>query len=85
MFSKCKLIGCIKHTNCCHLTIFVISWVFATLFLTASLAGSDFCYNPDEVVQAYLNSKESGFDGIIFGFIIFYISVSALLFCAAEI
>jgi len=52
----------------------VLSWIFATLFLTASLAGSDFCYDPDQYVQTLLDQRSSGFEGIIVGFVVFYIS-----------
>lgn len=52
----------------------VLSWIFATLFLTASLAGSDFCINPDKNVQAILGQSADEFDGIIFSFVLFYVS-----------
>jgi len=52
----------------------VLSWLFATLFLIASLAGSDFCVNPDKNTQAILGQDEDEFQGIFFGFVIFYVS-----------
>lgn len=54
----------------------VLSWIFATVFLVASLAGADFCFSPDKYVEDVLNSMEDQFDGIIFGFIVYYVSVS---------
>ena len=58
----------------------ILFWAFATLFLVASLAGADFCVQPDEYMQAVLNRNQDKFDGVIFGFIIYYISVSIMLF-----
>lgn len=52
----------------------LLSWIFATLFLTASLAGSDFCYAPDQYVESLMDQRSSGFTGILFGFVLFYIS-----------
>ena len=57
----------------------ILFWAFATLFLVASLAGADFCVQPDEYVQAILNRNKDMFDGVIFGFIIYYISVNTMI------
>lgn len=66
----------IQYTIIWPLFVFflLLSWIFATLFLIASLAGADFCISPDKHVQAILNNEAANFDGIIFGFIIFYVS-----------
>lgn len=57
--------------------VLILSWIFAMLFLSASLAGSDFCINPDEHIESYFEShKEELFDSIMFGFVIYYVSVS---------
>ena len=53
-----------------------LSWIFATLFLSASLAGADFCFDPDAHVQAYLNEYSEQFQSIFFGFVLYYVSVS---------
>lgn len=54
--------------------VLILSWIFATLFLVASLAGADFCISPDQYVQSLLNRNADEFDGIIFGFVLYYIS-----------
>jgi hypothetical protein len=54
--------------------LLVLSWVFATLFLTTSIAGADFCITPDVYVTALLNKNKDKFDSAIFAFIIFYVS-----------
>ena len=54
----------------------ILSWVFAMLFLSASLAGADFCIDPDAYVQTFLNNNSEEFDSIMFGFIMYYVSVS---------
>ena len=58
-----------------------LSWIFATLFLSASLAGADFCIDPDAYVQAFLNEHSEEFQSIFFGFVLYYVSVSLFLFC----
>jgi len=60
--------------------LLVLSWILATLFLVLSVSGADFCISPDKHVQALLNRNEDQFDGIIFGFVIFYVSDSKCLF-----
>ena len=54
--------------------LLVLSWLLATLFLVLSISGADFCMSPDAHVQALLNRNGDQFDGIIFGFVIFYVS-----------
>lgn len=54
----------------------ILAWAFATLFLAASLAGADFCIQPDQVVIEILYKFEDNFSSAIFGFAIYYISVS---------
>lgn len=54
--------------------LLVLSWILATLFLVLSVGGADFCISPDAHVQTLLNRNEDQFDGILFGFIIFYVS-----------
>ncbi len=56
--------------------ILILSWVFAMLFLSASLAGADFCIDPDTIVQTYLNNHSEAFNSIMFGFMMYYVSVS---------
>ena len=70
------LTTCVKNALIWPLFIFflILSWLFATLFLVASLAGADFCFSPDEYVQTILTQNEDTFDGIIFGFITYYVS-----------
>lgn len=73
--SNC-LTRCIQYAIIWPLFIFflILCWIFATLFLVSSLAGADFCIEPDRHVQTLLNKNDDQFDGIIFGFIIFYVS-----------
>ena len=52
----------------------LLSWIFATLFLVFSLAGADFCIDPDGYVQILLDQSEDMFEGLIFGFIVYYVS-----------
>lgn len=52
----------------------VLAWIFATLFLVTSLAGSDFCVKPDVVVEGILRKHQDKFSSAIFQFIIYYIS-----------
>ena len=74
--SNC-LTRCIQYAIIWPLFIFflILCWIFATLFLITSLAGADFCVAPDRNVEELLNKRDGEFDGIIFGFIIFYVSV----------
>ncbi|KAL7531419.1 hypothetical protein ACHAXR_004030 [Thalassiosira sp. AJA248-18] len=72
---------CIQYTVIWPLFIFflVLSWIFATLFLVVSMGGADFCFSPDQHVQALLNKNSGDFDGLIFGFIIYYVSGCTIL------
>lgn len=60
--------------------ILVLSWVFAMLFLVTSIAGSDFCMDPDAHVQAILERVIYGSDGssmvesIMVDLVMFYIA-----------
>jgi len=54
--------------------LLVLSWICATLFLVFSLAGSDFCYRPDQIITAVLTQNKDKFDSVIFAFIIYYVS-----------
>lgn len=81
VFFACKGVSncvtkCMQYAILWPLFVFflVLSWIFATLFLVFSLAGSDFCVSPDQNVQTFLDSNEDMFDGIIFGFIVYYVS-----------
>ncbi len=57
-------------------TIFLImSWIFATLFLATGLAGSDFCLDPDKYVEGFLYAHEDMFSGMLFGFLVYYVTV----------
>ena len=62
----------------------VLSWIFATLFLVFSLAGSDFCYKPDKIVLTILEQNKSKFDSAIFAIIIYYVSGCAVVPQAME-
>ena len=68
---------CIQYALIWPLFIFflVLSWIFATLFLAAGLAGADFCVTPDKYVEDFLYAHEDMFDGILFGFMIYYVTV----------
>jgi len=55
-----------------------LSWIFATLFLSASLAGADFCIDPDAYVQVLLNEHSEKFKSIFFGFVLYYVSGCAV-------
>jgi len=71
---------CIQYALIWPLFVFflVLCWIFATLFLIFSLAGADFCITPDLNVQGLLNRNSDQFDGLIFGFVIFYVSGCAV-------
>ncbi len=58
-----------------------LMWAFSTLFLVVSIAGADFCIRPDYYVEEILTNYKDEFSSIIFGFLIYYISVSASCFC----
>ena len=68
---------CIQYALIWPLFIFslVVSWIFATLFLAAGLAGSDFCVDPDKYVEDFLYAHEDMFDGMLFGFLVYYVTV----------
>jgi len=68
---------CIQYALIWPLFIFslVLSWIFATLFLAAGLAGADFCVTPDKYVEDFLYAHEDMFDGMLFGFLIYYVTV----------
>jgi len=58
----------------CFTVLLLLSWILATLFLILSLGGADFCVAPDSHVQAILNQNADKFDGLIFGFVLYYVS-----------
>jgi len=71
--------GCTKFTTHAILwpvfVFFLLSaWLFSLLFLVASLAGSDFCVDPDEIVDDFLRQHQDQFHSAIFGLIIYYTS-----------
>lgn len=74
------LTKCIQYALIWPLFIFslILSWIFATLFLAAGLAGSDFCVDPDQYVEKFLYAHEEMFDGMLFGFLVYYVTVSRL-------
>lgn len=63
--------------------LLILSWMFAMLFLATSVAGADFCMNPDKHVQALLEIGVYGADGassvesIAVDLIMFYVQVSS--------
>jgi len=92
--SNC-LTKCIARAIMWPLFIFflVLSWIFATVFLVAQLAGADFCIRPDDYVTEFLEQNSDLFDGLVLGFVIYYISgcsiaapgTEALFIIAAQI
>jgi len=81
VFFACKGVSncvtkCIQYSIIWPLFVFmlVLSWILATLFLILSLSGADFCVSPDQHVQAFLNANADKFDGILYGFVIYYVS-----------
>ena len=54
--------------------LLILSWIFAILSLVSSLAGSDFCYKPDEIVIEILNKNKDKFSSMIFAFALYYVS-----------
>ena len=75
-----SLTKCIQYALIWPLFTFslILSWIFATLFLAAGLAGSDFCVDPDQYVEKFLYAHEEMFDGMLFGFLVYYVTVSRL-------
>jgi len=70
-FTKCVTCALIWPVFIFFLTL---SWIFATLFLVFSLAGSDFCFKPDDIVLAFLNKNKDNFDSLISAMLIYYVS-----------
>lgn len=71
--------GCTKLvTNAILWPVFVFfllfAWIFSLLFLVTSLAGSDFCYDPDRIVNGFLEKHQDQFNSVIFGLAIYYTS-----------
>jgi len=56
--------------------LLMLSWILCTVFLIASLAGADFCIDPDAYVMQVVDQYKGQFDSAIFQFVLFYISVS---------
>jgi len=52
----------------------VLFWIFALLFLVTSLAGSDFCVKPDQVVEGMLLQYKDEFQSLIFQFLMYWVS-----------
>jgi len=52
----------------------LLAWIFATLFLVLSLAGSDFCMKPDVFAASFLVQNQDKFQSIIFEFLLYYVS-----------
>jgi len=52
----------------------VLAWIFTLVFLVTSLAGSDFCVEPDKILEDFLRQFEGSFTSVIFGYVIFYTS-----------
>jgi len=52
----------------------VVSWIFSTLFLVVQLGGADFCMSPDKYVAQFLKNNRDMFDGLVLGFVIYYVS-----------
>mmetsp|Transcript_10148 Transcript_10148/g.21980 ORF Transcript_10148/g.21980 Transcript_10148/m.21980 type:complete len:571 (+) Transcript_10148:153-1865(+) len=67
---------CIQYAIIWPLFVFflILSWIFALLFLIFSLAGADFCVSPDQHVENLLTRNEDMFDGVIFGFVTYYVT-----------
>ncbi len=62
----------------------ILMWAFSTLFLVGSIAGADFCIRPDYFVEEILTKYQDRFSSIIFGFLIYYISVSVSILMTRE-
>lgn len=50
------------------------AWIFSLLFLVTSLAGADFCVDPDAIVNATLHNYQDEFHSAIFGLAVYYTS-----------
>lgn len=80
VFSAKDISNCFTKCVTCALIwpIFVLllslSWIFATVFLVFSLAGSDFCIDPNEIALSLLYQNKDKFDSTIFAILIFYVS-----------
>ncbi|KAL7516452.1 hypothetical protein ACHAWX_001473 [Stephanocyclus meneghinianus] len=58
--------------------LLILAWVFATLFLAASLSGSDVCVEPDEVAYNVLAANSEGLDSTIYLNLVNYITGCSL-------
>eukprot|EP00804_Cyclotella_cryptica_P011550 CCRYP_012069-RA/>CCRYP_012069-RA protein AED:0.05 eAED:0.05 QI:236/1/1/1/1/1/6/761/608 len=58
--------------------LLILAWVFATLFLAASLSGSDLCVQPDEVTYSVLAANSEGLDSTIYMNLVNYITGCSL-------
>lgn len=60
--------------------LLLLVWIFATLFLAASLSGSDICVEPDEIVYSVLSDKEpaEGLKLAVLKNLMNYVTVSTL-------
>lgn len=67
---------CIARAILWSLFVFflVLFWTFSAAFLIATLAGADFCISPDEYVAQFMKKFSDLFDGLLLGFVIYYIS-----------
>jgi len=63
----------------------ILFWIFALLFLVTSLAGSDFCVKPDQIVEGLLNRYKSQFHSAIFQLLIYYVSGCQVLPATGQI
>ncbi|KAL7540001.1 hypothetical protein ACHAXR_010807 [Thalassiosira sp. AJA248-18] len=52
----------------------VLFWILSLLFLVTSLAGSDFCVKPDEIVEGLLYQYKELFHSVMFDYLIYYVS-----------
>ena len=56
--------------------LLILAWVFTTLFLAASLSGSDICVQPDQIAYSVLAANSKGLDSAIYLNLVNYITVS---------
>lgn len=58
--------------------LLILAWIFATLFLAASLSGSDICVQPDNVTYSVLAANSEGLDSTIYLNLVNYITGCSL-------
>lgn len=66
--------------NACIIPAFVILlllfWIFSTLALLGSMAGSDFCASPDETAVSVILRFQDKMSSVMFNYLMYYVTVS---------